>query len=96
MAFDALLQSIAAGATPGTPFPANIRWAFHATNLKQLRHYPDPFVRPGGVAFGGASATTPPITPIYAIQGASHTSPLASGCSARLVRNFFTMSASLE
>ena len=54
---------IAGGATPANPFPGNIRWAFHATNLKQLRHYPDPFVRPGGVAFGGASSTTPPITP---------------------------------
>ena len=54
---------IAGRATPGTPFPSNIRWAFHATDLKQLRHYPDPFVRPGGVVFGGASATTPPITP---------------------------------
>ncbi|MFT3717351.1 hypothetical protein [Pseudorhodoferax sp.] len=54
---------IAAGATPVNPFPGNIRWAFHATELKRLRHYPDPFVRPGGVAFGVASQTTPPITP---------------------------------
>ena len=54
---------IAGGATPGNPFPGNIKWAFNATNLKQLRHFPDPFVRPGGVVFGGASATTPPITP---------------------------------
>jgi len=54
---------IAAGGTPANPFPGNIRWAYHATNLKQLRHYPDPFVRPGGVAFGGASPTTPPIAP---------------------------------
>jgi hypothetical protein len=28
-----------------------------------LRHYPDPFVRPGSVAFGGASTGSPPITP---------------------------------
>jgi len=54
---------IAAGATSANPFPGNIRWAFHATELKRLRHYPDPFVRPGGVAFGGASQTTPPISP---------------------------------
>ena len=54
---------IVAGATPADPFPGNIRWAYHATNLKQLRHYPDPFVRPGGVAFGDASPATPPITP---------------------------------
>jgi hypothetical protein len=56
-------DTIAAGATPTTPFPSNILWAFHADNLKQLRHYPDPFLRPGDVAFGGASVTTPPITP---------------------------------
>ncbi|PTU75470.1 zinc metalloprotease [Pseudomonas mangrovi] len=54
---------IAAGATPATPFPANIQWSFHPDNLKQLRHYPDPFVRPGSVAFGGASNNTPAITP---------------------------------
>ena len=54
---------IAAGATPGTPFPSNIQWSFHPDNLKQLRHYPDPFIRPGSVAFGSASTATPPITP---------------------------------
>ncbi|WP_225592233.1 hypothetical protein [Pseudomonas sp. PDM15] len=54
---------IAAGATPGTPFPSNIQWSFHPDNLKQLRHYPDPFIRPGSVAFGSASNATPPITP---------------------------------
>jgi hypothetical protein len=54
---------IAAAATPANPFPGNIRWAFHPIELKRLRHYPDPFVRPGGVAFGNASQTTPPITP---------------------------------
>ena len=54
---------IASGATPANPFPGNISWAFHADNLKQLRHYPDPFVRPGSVAFGLASNATPPITP---------------------------------
>jgi hypothetical protein len=54
---------IAAAGTPAVPFPSNIQWTYHPDNLKQLRHYPDPFVRPGAVAFGGASATTPPITP---------------------------------
>ena len=54
---------IAAAGTPANPFPGNIQWTYHADNLKQLRHYPDPFVRPGGVAFGSASTTTPPITP---------------------------------
>lgn len=54
---------IAAAGTPAVPFPTNIQWSYHPDNLKQLRHYPDPYVRPGGVAFGGASMTTPPITP---------------------------------
>ena len=54
---------IAAAGTPANPFPANIQWTYHADNQKQLRHYPDPFVRPGGVAFGGASMTTPLISP---------------------------------
>lgn len=54
---------IASAGTPATPFPSNIQWSFHPDNLKQLRHYPDPFVRPGSVAFGGASTSTPNITP---------------------------------
>ncbi|NQD93803.1 hypothetical protein HP532_14220 [Pseudomonas sp. CrR25] len=54
---------IASGGTPATPFPSNIQWSFHPDNLKQLRHYPDPFVRPGSVVFGGASTSTPSITP---------------------------------
>lgn len=56
-------DTIAAGATAATPFPGNIVWSFHPDNLRQLRHYPDPFVRPGGVAFGLASNATPPISP---------------------------------
>ncbi|SAL79182.1 hypothetical protein AWB71_05845 [Caballeronia peredens] len=54
---------IAQAGTATNPFPANIQWSYHADNLKQLRHYPDPFVRPGAVAFGGASSTSPAITP---------------------------------
>jgi hypothetical protein len=54
---------IAAAGTATSPFPSNIQWTFNPDNLKQLRHYPDPFVRPGSVAFGGASTTTPQIAP---------------------------------
>jgi len=54
---------IAASATPMNPFPINIKWNYAEVNLKQLRHYPDVFVRPGGTAFGTASTTTPPISP---------------------------------
>lgn len=54
---------IAASATPGTPFPNNVKWAFADDDLKRLRHYPDVFVRPGGTAFGTASSSTPTISP---------------------------------
>jgi hypothetical protein len=54
---------IAAAATPTTPFPNNIKWAFANDDLKRLRHYPDIFIRPGGTAFGTASSTTPAISP---------------------------------
>lgn len=54
---------IASSGTAATPFPNNVQWSFAPDDEKRLRHYPDMFVRPGGVAFGGASSTTPPITP---------------------------------
>lgn len=56
-------DTIAGQGTATLPFPSNIQWSYHPDNARQLRHYPDPFVRPGGVAFGGASTSTPPITP---------------------------------
>ena len=54
---------IASSGTAATPFPNNVQWAFAPEDAKRLRHYPDVFVRPGGVSFGGASTTAPPITP---------------------------------
>jgi hypothetical protein len=54
---------IAGNATPGTPFPNNIKWAFADDDLKRLRHYPDIYIRPGGTAFGSASMTSPAISP---------------------------------
>ena len=53
---------VIAASCPAT-FPSCIKWDFHPDNLKQLRHYPDAFVRPGMVQFGSASTATPPITP---------------------------------
>jgi len=50
-------------ASPGGPFPNNIKWAFADDDKKRLRHYPDVYVRSGGTAFGTASTTTPPISP---------------------------------
>lgn len=67
MGFMNTTDVISAAAPPGTPFPNNIKWQFADDDLKRLRHYPDPFVRPGGVAFGGASTTSPPITPSDAV-----------------------------
>jgi len=63
MGFMNTTDVIAAGATPTTPFPNNIKWNFADNDLKRLRHYPDVFVRPGGAPFGGASSTAPQISP---------------------------------
>jgi hypothetical protein len=52
---------IAAAGTQTSPFPDNIKWSFAENDLKRLRHYPDPFVRPGGIPFGMASQLTPPL-----------------------------------
>ena len=44
-----------AGNNGKVKFPNNIKWAFADDDLHRLRHYPDVFVRPGGVPFGEAS-----------------------------------------
>ncbi|RVD81065.1 uncharacterized protein DFL_008942 [Arthrobotrys flagrans] len=49
--------------TASSPISQNIKWNHADRNLFQIRHWPDPFVRPGGVEFGYASNTRPPITP---------------------------------
>ncbi|KAK6536074.1 hypothetical protein TWF281_000320 [Arthrobotrys megalospora] len=49
--------------TAASPLSANIKYNHADRNLYQLRHWPDPYVRPGGVEFGRASNSTPPITP---------------------------------
>ncbi|KAF3158069.1 hypothetical protein TWF751_001812 [Orbilia oligospora] len=49
--------------TAASPLSKNIKWNHADRNLFQIRHWPDVFVRPGGVDFGYASNTTPPITP---------------------------------
>lgn len=55
-------SDVIAGQSGGT-FPNNIKWAFADNDLKRLRHWPDIFVRPGGVDFGFANEITPPLTP---------------------------------
>jgi hypothetical protein len=54
---------IAAAGTVANPFPNNIKWSFADNDLKRLRHWPDIFIRPGGVPFGQANESIPPITP---------------------------------
>ncbi|KAK6357503.1 hypothetical protein TWF718_001812 [Orbilia javanica] len=49
--------------TAANPLSKNIKWNHADRNLFQIRHWPDVFVRPGGVDFGYASNTRPPITP---------------------------------
>jgi len=53
---------IAANAVPPQQFPQNIQWSHAPDDQKRLRHMPDMWVRPGGVAFGEAY-TTAPISP---------------------------------
>ncbi|MDH3301166.1 MAG: M10 family metallopeptidase domain-containing protein [Acidimicrobiia bacterium] len=40
-------------------FPANIVWEYDAADLRRLRHWPDPRVRPGGIRFGLPYGGTP-------------------------------------
>ncbi len=45
-------NTIAASGTADLPFPKNIKWAFADADNRRLRHFPDIYVRPGGIAFG--------------------------------------------
>jgi len=42
---------IARDARPGKPFPDNLEFFFHPEDAYRLRHYPDIYVRPGGLPF---------------------------------------------
>jgi hypothetical protein len=45
---------------PGPPpFPDRITWDFHPTNKHRIKHWPDIYVRPGGMPWNSAHATTP-------------------------------------
>ncbi|HKR03726.1 MAG TPA: hypothetical protein VJY62_03750 [Bacteroidia bacterium] len=55
-------DTIAASGTSSNPFPDNIKWDFADDDKKRLRHMPDVYVRPGGLAFG-TSYSTQPISP---------------------------------
>jgi predicted Zn-dependent protease len=45
-------NTIAASGTADLPFPKNIKWSFSEVDKRRLKHFPDIYVRPGGVAFG--------------------------------------------
>ena len=55
-------------ASAGT-FPQNIQWSFNGVDAKRLRHWPDPWVRPGMVPWGQSYASAP-ISPNDAIADA--------------------------
>jgi len=55
--------------TAENPITSRIKWNHADRNLFQLRHWPDIYVRPGGIEFGRGNNTNPPITPAdYAIE----------------------------
>ncbi|TWF74722.1 hypothetical protein FHX44_11604 [Pseudonocardia hierapolitana] len=51
--------TIVAAGTATQPFPTNITWDFHPTNKHRIKHWPDIYVRPGGLPFASAHTTTP-------------------------------------
>lgn len=50
---------IAAGAAAPVQFPDNIKWEHAPDDQKKLRHFPDMFVRPGGIPFGTSYGAHP-------------------------------------
>ena len=53
---------IARNGTTANPFPFNIKWDYAPQGLRGLRHFPDPYVRPGGVEFGDQSFGNPNVS----------------------------------
>jgi hypothetical protein len=51
--------TVVGNASAANPFPGNITWDFHPHNKHHIKHWPDIYVRPGGVAFAQAHGTTP-------------------------------------
>jgi hypothetical protein len=60
---------IAASAVPPVQFPDNVQWSHAPDDRKRLRHMPDMWVRPGGIAFG-LDYSTAPISPDDQVQEA--------------------------
>lgn len=53
---------IASSAVPPVQFPDNIQWLHAPDDRKRLRHFPDIWVRPGGIPFG-LNYNSAPISP---------------------------------
>jgi hypothetical protein len=51
---------IAERAPADMPFPSNIVWAFAPDDLHRLRHWPDIYVRPGGLYWGAGKLSPLP------------------------------------
>ena len=60
--------TIVAAGTPALPFPTNITWDFHPTNKHRIKHWPDIYIRPGGVPWNSAHTTTPIATDDAAVD----------------------------
>ncbi len=52
--------------TPDTPFPKNMRWAYHPDDEMRLRHWPDTAVRPAGIGLFGENS------PMAAVKSGQH------------------------
>ena len=61
---------IADSAVPPVQFPDNIRWSHAPDDRKRLRHFPDIWVRPGGLPFG-LNYNSAPISPDDLIEPVS-------------------------
>lgn len=53
--------------SPQNSLISQIKWNYSDLNLYQLRHWPDVFIRPGGVGFASATNTNPPIAQDVAV-----------------------------
>jgi len=57
--FMAQTVNIFGSSTIANPFTSRIRFNYHPDDERRLRHFPDPFVRPGGLNFGVGYASVP-------------------------------------
>jgi len=61
--FNVRSNSTAMAAPASLPFPRNIIWSHSRINIKRLQHWPDVFIRPGGLCLRECSEPQPLVTP---------------------------------